>query len=213
MPSGTMAQQIALRIWADRRGSKVVAFHPTSHLELHEQRGYAHLHGLEARLVGGPRSLLTRADLDAVPDRVAALLIELPQREIGGQLPSWEELQSQVAWARERGTALHLDGARLWETQPFYGRALAEIAEPFDSVYVSFYKILGGISGAGLAGPADFVAEARTWLRRHGGNLVTQSPQVLSARAGLRDRLPRVPLYVERARRIASVLRAFPGVR
>src|SRR6185369_617096 len=46
MPSGTMAQQIALRIWADRKGNRNVAFHPTSHLELHEEKGYAALHGL-----------------------------------------------------------------------------------------------------------------------------------------------------------------------
>lgn len=213
MPSGTMAQQIALRIWADRSGSRLVAFHPTSHLELHEQRGYAHLHGLTARLVGAKDALLTRADLDAVTDPVAALLVELPQREIGGQLPSWDELQSHAAWARERGTALHLDGARLFETQRFYDRPLPDIAAPFDSVYVSFYKILGGLAGAALAGPADFVADARIWLRRHGGNLVTQSPFVLAARAGLRERLPRIPLYVERARGIARVLRALPGVR
>ncbi len=40
MPSGTMAQQIALRIWSERRGSRTVAFHPTCHLEIHEQKGY-----------------------------------------------------------------------------------------------------------------------------------------------------------------------------
>ena len=39
MPSGTMAQQIALRIWSDRRGTRTVAFHPTCHLEIHEQKG------------------------------------------------------------------------------------------------------------------------------------------------------------------------------
>jgi threonine aldolase len=120
---------------------------------------------------------------------------------------------TQTAWARERGAALHLDGARFWETQPFYGRPLAEIAGLFDSVYVSFYKILGGLAGAALAGPEDFVTEARTWLRRHGGNLVTQAPFVLAARAGLRQRLPRVPRYVEHARRIARVLSALPDVR
>ncbi len=64
-------------------------------------------------------------------------------------------------WARERGTALHLDGARLWDVHaPFYRRPYAEIAGLFDSAYVSFYKGLGGIAGATLAGPADLVAAA-----------------------------------------------------
>ena len=213
MPSGTMAQQIALRIWSDRKGGAPVAFHPTSHVELHEKRGYAFLHGLRARLVGDGRRLITLADLDALAEPLSALLIELPQREIGGQLPSWEDLAAQTQWARARGVALHLDGARLWETQPFYGRPLAEIAAPFDSVYVSFYKILDAIAGAALAGPEAFIAEARVWLRRHGGNLVTQYPFVLSARAGLRKHLPRVDAYVARARTLASTLAAIPGVR
>src|SRR5215216_1108989 len=51
MPSGTMAQQIALRIWADRARTPSVAFHPTCHLEIHEQKGYAMLHGLHGQLV------------------------------------------------------------------------------------------------------------------------------------------------------------------
>jgi threonine aldolase len=213
MPSGTMAQQIALRIWSDRRGGAPVAFHPTSHVELHEQRGYAFLHRLRARLVGERHRLIGLADLEALAEPVAALLLELPQREIGGALPAWDELLAQAAWARAHGVALHLDGARLWETQPFYGRPLAEIAAPFDSVYVSFYKILGALAGAALAGPEDFIAEARVWQRRHGGNLVTQVPFVLSARAGLRDRLPRVEAYVARARALARTLAAIPGVR
>src|SRR5262249_16103462 len=59
LPSGTMAQQIAPRIWADRRHTPMVAFHPTCHLEIHEQNGYALLHGLHARLVGERTRLLT----------------------------------------------------------------------------------------------------------------------------------------------------------
>jgi threonine aldolase len=56
MPSGTMAQPIALRIWSDRRGSRTVAFHPTCHLELHEEKGYERLHGLHGKLVGDPNA-------------------------------------------------------------------------------------------------------------------------------------------------------------
>ena len=48
-PSGTMAQQIALRIWCERSGCWTVAFHPQCHLDVDEERGYAHLHGLQAR--------------------------------------------------------------------------------------------------------------------------------------------------------------------
>ena len=155
MPSGTMAQQIALRIWSDRRGTRTVAFHPTCHLEIHEQKGYQLLHGLHGRLVGDPNSLITLGDLEGIHEPVAALLLELPQREIGGLLPAWDDLVAQAGWARERGIALHLDGARLWEAGPFYDRDHAEIAGLFDSVYVSFYKDLDALAGAALAGDAE----------------------------------------------------------
>jgi threonine aldolase len=134
-----MAQQIALRIWADRRHTPVLAFHPTCHLEIHEHKGYAFLHGLQARLVGEATRVLTLEDLCATPGPIAALLLKIPQREIGGQLPDWSHLVAQAEWAHERGIALHMDGARLWESAPFYARTYAEICDLFDSVYVSFY--------------------------------------------------------------------------
>ena len=199
MPSGTMAQHIALRIWSERRGIGTVAFHPTCHLELHEEKGYARLHGLHGRLVGDPNRLITLADLERIREPLAALLLELPQREIGGQLPAWDDLRAQIAWARERTIAVHLDGARLWEAQPFYDRPHAEIAALFDSVYVSFYKGLGGMAGAALAADADVVAEARVWQRRHGGNLVTMHPYVVAAETALDTRLERLPV-LRRAR-------------
>ncbi len=212
MPSGTMAQQIALRIWSERKGIQTVAFHPTCHLELHEQKGYQYLHGLHGRLVGDAHTLLTLDDLKGVREPIAALLLELPQREIGGQLPSWEDLNAQVAWARERGAALHMDGARLWESAPFYDRSYSEIAGLFDSVYVSFYKGIGAIAGAALAGPEDFIGEARVWQRRHGGNLIHLYPYVLAAREGLRHRIARFPHYHERAVSLARALGDIPGL-
>lgn len=212
MPSGTMAQQIALRIWCERRRCGTVAFHPTCHLEIHEQMGYSVLHGLRARLVGDPNELITLTDLEQISEPVAALLLELPQREIGGRLPQWDELVAQTSWARERGIALHMDGARLWQVGPFYERDHADIAALFDSVYVSFYKDLGALAGAALAGDAELIAEARVWQRRHGGNLVTSHPFVVSAEVSLDMRLERIPAYVDHARVLAAALAAVEGV-
>jgi threonine aldolase len=212
MPSGTMAQQIAVRIWCDRRSNRTVAFHPTCHLELHEEHAYARLHRLDRRLVGDPHRLISLADLAALREPVAVLLLELPQRELGGRLPAWRELVAQTSWARERSIALHLDGARLWEAQPFYRRPHAAIADLFDSVYVSFYKGLRGLAGAALAADADTVAEARIWQRRHGGSLVTMHPFVVAAERGLDERLPRMAAYLRHARAIAKELATVDGL-
>jgi threonine aldolase len=212
MPSGTMAQQIVLRIHADRRGRKVVAFHPTCHVELHEDKAYQRLHGLVGRPVGDANELLTMEQLAAVKEPLAAVVFELPQREIGGQLPSWQDLRAQTAAVRETGAAVHLDGARLWECTTHYGRDLHEIAALFDSVYVSFYKGLGGLAGCCLAGDEGMVTEAREWRHRHGGTLYALWPYAAAGLVGLRDRLPRMPRYVEQARAVAAALRGVDGV-
>jgi threonine aldolase len=211
-PTGTMAQQVAMRIHADRRGTKLIAFHPQCHMETHEQKGYEIVHGLHGLQVGDRNSLITLADLEAIAQPVAALLLELPQREIGGLLPAWEELVAQIDWTREHGVASHMDGARLWEAQPYYGRSHAEICALFDTVYVSLYKGLLGISGALLAGDADFVAHARIWRNRLGGNTEASWPMALAGERGLDDLLPRMPEFLARARRLAVVLGAVPGV-
>jgi threonine aldolase len=212
MPSGTMCQQIALRISADRRGVRNVAFHPTCPLEIHERKGYQLLHGLHGVLVGHPDRLMTTADLRGVKEPLGALLLELPQREIGGLLPTWDDLVAAIEWARERSIPTHLDGARLWESGPFYARPYSQIAGLFDSVYVSFYKTLGGIAGSALAGPADMIAEARIWQRRHGGNLIQLFPYVLAAQKGLAERLGRIEMYCRKAAEIAAALAPLPQI-
>jgi threonine aldolase len=212
MPSGTMAQQIALRIHADRRSVRAVAFHPTCHLEIHEDKAYQRLHQLVGVTVGSPRTLMTLEDLRGVREPLAAVLFELPQREIGGQLPPWNDLRKQVSFAREHGAAVHLDGARLWESLPFYGKSPARVCALFDTVYVSFYKGLGGLAGACLAGEEDVIAEARAWRKRHGGTLFGLWPNAAAALAGLRLRLPRMPKYVAHAQAIARKLHGMPNV-
>lgn len=212
MPSGTMAQPIALRIWADRSQNRNVAFHPKCHLQCHEHMAYQELHHLYGILLGKEDRLIGVDDIQAVKEPIGTLLLELPQRDIGGQLPPWDELHAQTAFARSLGMRRHLDGARLWETQPYYQREYKEIAADFDSAYVSFYKVLQGLPGAALAGPADFIDEARIWMRRQGGNLSTMAPQAISAKIGMERHLPRIPEYVAKAREIGMALSQMDGV-
>lgn len=101
---------------------------------------------------------------------------------------------------------VHFDGARLWECASRFGRELPEIAALADSVYVSFYKTLGGISGAALAGSASLIEEARTWRHRYGGQLFQQFPAALAALIGLDRELPKLPSYVAHAKVVAAAL-------
>ncbi|HEX5166969.1 MAG TPA: beta-eliminating lyase-related protein [Thermomicrobiales bacterium] len=212
LPSGTMAQQIALRIWTTRSGIPTVAMHPRNHLDAFEHHAYEILHGMRGIRTGSPNRLLTLDDLKAIPEPIGALLLELPQRELGSILPDWDDLVAIAEWARSRAIPLHMDGARLWESQPFYGRSYAEICANFDSVYVSFYKTLGALSGAALAGPDDLIAEARLWQHRHGGRLIRAYPAVVSAALALDQRLDRMAAYHDKTIGIAVALRDHPDI-
>jgi threonine aldolase len=212
LPTGVMAQQAVLRVHADDRGRRTVLFHPMCHLEQHEEQAYQRLHGLVGRPVGHRDRLITLADLEAVAEPPAALLIELPQRDIGGQQPDIDELAAQVGWARDRGAAAHLDGARLWESSAGYDRSPAEIAALFDTVYVSFYKGVGALPGCCVAGPEETIAQVKEWRRRMGGTMYGLWPNAASALACLRLRLPRFPGYYRHARAVAAALVAVPGV-
>jgi threonine aldolase len=212
LPSGTMAQQAVLRVHADRRQRRAVVFHPACHIDVHEGRGYERLHQLTGRPAGEPHRLLTVTDLEQVAEPIGSLVIELPQRDLGGQQPDWAALEAQVNWARERGAAVHLDGARLWESAAGYGRPPADIAGLFDTVYVSFYKGLGALPGCCVAGPEDIVAEVREWRHRMGGTLFGLWPSAASALSCLARRLPMMPRYLSHTRAIADELRDLPGV-
>ncbi len=215
-PSGIMAQQSVLRVWTDRRASKRVAIPALSHLLCYELDGPELLNGFEFdRLTTGPTVPLAE-HLAAIPGHLGAALLELPLRDAGYLLPSWDELGEFSAAARERGIPLHFDGARLWESQPYLGHSLAEIADLADSVYVSFYKGLAGLAGAVVAGPDDVVDEARRWRSRHGGTLFTMLPYAVSGLRGLRTLMPRMGEFRDRAVELAAALelrglRVFPN--
>lgn len=213
LPSGTLAQPLALRIHADQAQLKQVGLHATSHLLLHEQSGYRALWNLKHVEIGTADKVPQLADLEALDAAaLAAVVLELPMREIGGQLPSWEELVAQSDWARQNGVALHLDGARLWQCPAYYQRPLAEITALFDSVYVSFYKDLGGIAGAMLLGSEGFIDQARIWNRRAGGNIYTLYPLLLAAKKGLAENLEILPAAVCYARELGQLLEPLAGV-
>ncbi|MGJ7015648.1 threonine aldolase family protein [Streptomyces griseorubens] len=206
-PTGTMAQQVALRCWAGRTGNPAVALHPLSHPEVYERNAFSQVSGLRpVHLANEPR-LPTADEVRDLPEPFGALMLELPLRDAGFVLPTWDELTEVTEAARERDAVVHFDGARLWECTEHFGKSLEEIAGLADSVYVSFYKSLDAYGGAALAGPATLIEEARTWRHRYGGAVFQQFPTALSALIGLDRELPRLPEYVRHARVVAAALR------
>ncbi|WP_375756670.1 threonine aldolase family protein [Corallococcus exercitus] len=208
MPTGTMAQLIALRIYADASNVRTVGVHPSSHHVLHEDDAYSVLHQLRTVNLGPWTRPLLAEDVARSPDVLGSVSVELPVRWLGGQLQTWEQLQELKRTCRDKKVKLHMDGARLWESQPFYGRPYADICKGFDSVYVSFYKMVGGIGGAMLVGNRDFIKESRVWRHRHGGNLYHLAPLVASAAMRFDAALAAIPGYVKRAKALTALLAA-----
>ncbi|RZL39593.1 MAG: threonine aldolase [Rubrivivax sp.] len=216
MHKGVAAQLAALKVWALRRNNAVVALHRQSHIAIDEQDAFEHLMGLTGQRLGYADTPLTVSLIDACARGgvlPGAVTIELPLRRAGYRLPTWSELRAISLWCRERGVPLHFDGARLWEAAAHYERPLHEVAALADSVYVSFYKGLGGLAGCVLAGDASFIAETAPWQARLAGNVFTLHPFVLSALHGLRRHAPRMPVYRKRAQGLAALLAAEPGWR
>ncbi|MFC5510284.1 threonine aldolase family protein [Massilia jejuensis] len=211
--SGTMAQATALRLACEERGKAPAALHPTSHIFVHERSNYQLLDHFDALQAGERTRPWTVADLEAIPDRLGAVGLEIPMREIGGQLSPWHELDAIKAHCKARGVHLHMDGARLWEAQAGYGRSAREIAAGFDSVYVSLYKGIGGLGGAMLLGSRAFVERAAEWFRRQGGNVIHRSPYVVSAAMQFDARLAAMPDYFSRTELLVELLRAHPEIR
>jgi threonine aldolase len=86
-----------MRIHAERRHRYAFAAHRQSHLHVWEKQGYAAMHGLRFHPAGDQHRLMTGDDLAAVGEPLAAAVWELPQRDIGGLLPEWDDLTAQVA--------------------------------------------------------------------------------------------------------------------
>ncbi|MEU9045899.1 MULTISPECIES: beta-eliminating lyase-related protein [unclassified Kitasatospora] len=212
-PTGTMAQQVALRYHAERTGNPAVVLHPLSHIERHERHAYTQLTGLRGLWPTTEQRQPTAEELRALGEPFGTLTVELPLRDPGYLLPTWDELTELVAAARETGARVHFDGARLWNTTVHFDRQLDEIAALADSVYVSYYKDLGSMSGAALAGDAALTAYARTWRHRYGGQLFQQWPAALAALHGMDTVLPHLADYTRHAATLTQALAALPGAR
>ena len=212
VPSGKMGQMIALKIHTSRVDCSRIALHPRSHMEEYEARAYHELWGLSAIQLGAYDRLPTADDLAEIKEKLGAVVLELPMRKLGCLLPTWDELCAFSALARERQIPLHLDGARLWESQPFYDRPFSEITSLFDSVYVSFDKGLGCLAGGALLGRPEFIDEAKIWQRRAGGRALRSFPYLLSALQGMDERLPMMKSFHAKAEALAVKFGQIEGV-
>ncbi|MCC6248485.1 MAG: threonine aldolase family protein [Rubrivivax sp.] len=211
MPSGTMANQVALLVLA-RPGDEVVTARE-AHAGWHEAGGAAANAGVQIVEVG-ERGVFTCADLDAaikpagLPVFPATTVVEIENthNRAGGVVFPQDEVVRICALARERGLASFLDGARLWNAAVASGRSEAELVAPFDLVSVAFSKGLGAPGGSLLAGPRDLIQRANRQRRRLGGAMRQVGFFAAAALHGVEHHRARLAEDHANARRLAERL-------
>lgn len=203
LPSGVMAQLIAVKIYADEAHNNEFACHESCHLIRHEEEAYKYLIGCQAKLVGTKDKVPLVEDLKP---GVSSLVYEIPMRHLGGDAPSWEELEKIKSYCQDNKVKLHIDGARIFEMESYYQRSVQEIIQDCDSLFISFYKGFGSTSGSMLFGSEEFITKARVWLRRFGGNLFQLYPLAIPAKMNFDKRIDKFPQWVERAKEIGKIL-------
>ncbi|GAD79519.1 threonine aldolase family protein [Vibrio ezurae] len=208
--TGTMAQVTALDLACRNKRNPLVAMHESSHIVRHENQNYQLQQRFTVATLGNRYQPWTVDDLKNCPDELAAVLYELPMREIGGQLLPWAELEKIKSHCQDHNIHLHMDGARLWESAAYYQKPYHEISAGFDSAYVSLYKGLGGLGGAVLLGEDAFIKRAKRWMQRQGGNVVHRSPYIVSAAMQFDQRLAQMPALFERTKQLYALISQYP---
>jgi threonine aldolase len=206
LPTATMSNQIALRTQS-RPGSMVLAEERT-HTLVFEWGGPAIHSGLVMKGVKGeagrvtPEHIAAEEPWDLGPGSVVVL--ENTHRSSGGRIWPLDEFRATVDATRERGAALHLDGARIFNASVGAGIPPAEWARHADSVTVCFSKGLGCPLGAVLAGPADFIERAWEGKYLFGGALRQSGVIAAAALYALDHNVERLADDHARARRLAE---------
>ncbi|MBV9553388.1 MAG: aminotransferase class I/II-fold pyridoxal phosphate-dependent enzyme [Alphaproteobacteria bacterium] len=218
VPSGTMANQLALKLLT-RPGDDVVVGH-NAHMLLHEAGAGAANSGVQFTAVGAGGAF-TADDLSAalkppgyiVLPATTLVAIENTHNMAGGIVFPQRDAVAICSAAHAAGAAGYLDGARLFNAHIAGGLSLADLAQPFDLVSVALSKGLGCPVGSVLAGDRPTIARAVTARRRFGGAMRQAGILAAAGLYALDHNLPRLAEDHANARLIAERIAACRGVR
>jgi threonine aldolase len=176
LPSGTMCNQIALRLHA-RPGGDELILDRSAHPIIAEAGGAAWNAGLMINALDGDRGIFTAEQVHGAvrPDsryfpRSRIVSVEQTTNMGGGRIWSLAAIQSVLEASRAHGLRTHMDGARLMNAVVASGVSAADYAGGFDTAWIDFTKGLGAPVGAVLCGSAELIEEAWRWKQQMGGS-------------------------------------------
>ena len=217
LPSGTMANQVALRTLT-QPGDEVIVSRE-SHAVWHETGGSAANAGVQFREIGAAGMFSVDEFIAAVKPRghviyppTTLVEVENTHNRSGGIVIPLDLSRAIGAAARERGIASYLDGARLFNAARAAGAGAAEFAAPFDMVGISLSKGLGAPVGSMLAGSRALIERATRYRRMFGGAMRQAGLLAAAGLYALDHNVDRLADDHSNARRLAQELKANPRV-
>ena len=216
-PSGTMSNQIALRLHT-RPGDEVI-LDQSYHFNVYESAPSADLAGVSLNPVSTADGILTPAHIATAIDvksrdvryaQPVLLTLENTINFRGGRVVPLGALQIVAEYARSLGLRIHLDGARLFNAVVASGTSAAEYGATTDTISVCFAKGLGAPFGSVLAGPRDLITKGRTYRKSYGGAMHQCGYLAGAALYALRHNIGRLAEDHVAARGIAEILAADP---
>ena len=217
LPSGTMANQVAIRTMT-RPGDEVVVSREC-HTAWHEA-GATHANaGVQLNEIGRGGHFSSEEFVAAIKPQgmpifapTTLVALENTHNRAGGVVLDQAEVQRICAAARERGLRSFLDGARLWNAAVASGHSEADLAAPFDLVAVAFSKGLGAPGGSLLAGSRELIAAATRQRRMLGGAMRQAGVLAAAALFGLEHLRSRLAEDHANARMLGEQLAASQAV-
>jgi threonine aldolase len=178
LPSGTMCNQIAIRLHTRPGGDELIAA-ANSHPVNYEAGGPAFFGGAMVRTIDAPTGIFEPGELetairpagDRYAPRSRLVSVEQTTNLGGGRVWPLETVRGVIDTARAHDMRAHLDGARLMNAVVASGTSAAEWAGGFDSAWIDFTKGLGAPVGAVLAGSRELIDEAWRYKQMIGGAL------------------------------------------
>ncbi len=220
MPTGTLANHIAVRKHAYEHGGRRVVVQADSHLYNDSGDCAQTLSGLNLLPLAPGKTSFTLEDVQQavavtragrVKNRVGVISVESPVRRHHNAMFPFDEMKKISVWARSEGIALHMDGARLFNAVAHTDIPPATFAGLFDTVYISMYKDFNAASGAILAGPGSFTAELYHTRRMFGGGMPQVWPFAAVALHYAESFLPDYKEAMKRANRLITLLSQNPA--
>ncbi|TCS83816.1 low-specificity L-threonine aldolase [Tepidibacillus fermentans] len=216
--SGTQGNQVAV-LTHGKAGDEII-LEADSHIFYYEGGAAAALAGVQTRIIPGIKGQMPidkireaiRDDRDIHLPHTAMIGLENTHNRAGGVILPPQYMKEVYQVAQEKGVAVHLDGARLFNAAVALEVDVKEFTQYVDTVQVCFSKGLSAPVGSVLAGPKDFIEVARKWRKRLGGGMRQAGIMAAPGIVALTQMVDRLAEDHRRAKELAVALQEIKGI-